>query len=160
MPATVSGEKAEGKNDDRQELEDGDMALIMDDDHHQPTEEGTEIHIEHHNFLNDGREDRFLDESISSIEDRHNEEDESMMTEVRHAGPPRFVFYCKDLPTLRAITEGEALMDPRADNSEGQVVDILLEMAMQKLLAGLGKTSAIKCTLSSVFTHNESFWLS
>ncbi len=58
LPVIVSGEKAGGENDDRQELE-------------------------------------FTDESTM---------------------PPRFVFFCKDLPTLRAMTEGEALMDPRVEN--------------------------------------------
>ncbi len=106
MPAIVSEEKAEGENDDRQELE---------------------------------------------------VTDESMMTEMRHAGPPRFVFFCKDLPTLRAMTEGQALMEPRVDSLEGQVVDILLEIVRQKLLATLGKTSAISFTVSSVFTHNAKF---
>ncbi len=188
LPAIVSEEKAEWENDDRQDLE---------------------------------------------------VTDESMMMEVRHAGPPLFVFFCKDLPTLRAMIEGEALkdprvenldprnlipkfsneleairdalgvtidhfkeifrfeseigegsdyiseycniqdqmdvffpddaialrrlgpwealMDPRVDNLEGQVVDILLEILMQKLLAALGKTSAISSTVSSVFTHNAKF---
>ena len=65
LPAIVSEEKAEGENNDGQELE-----VI----------------------------------------------DESMMTEMRQTEPPRFVFFCNDLPTLRAMTEGEALVDPRVDN--------------------------------------------
>ena len=55
------------------------------------------------------------------------------------------------------MTERQALMDPRVDSLEGQVVDILLEIVRQKLLATLGKTSAISFTVSSVFTHNAKF---
>ena len=95
LPASIPMEEASGKDDEK----------------HEQTS-----HAENYDYLYEDSEDQSQDGLTSSMDDNRNEEDESAEMDVSAATPPRFVFRCTDdNPSLRAMTEEEALMHPLVD---------------------------------------------
>ncbi len=91
----------------------------VDQDHQTHTDDGGRIEfLYNYDSLPNSHDDNFTDEPMASIEDINNQGDESIVAEVTHAAPPRFVFCCTEAPFLQAMTEQQALIDPLVNMSD------------------------------------------